>query len=185
MSPIIYTNSHSEKDLRQILALQQLNLPKNISKAEAREQGFVTVEHNFELLSAMNEAYPHVIAKSGDEVVGYALVMVQEFKNQIPVLIPMFDMFDQLVYNGKAMNKYKYFVMGQVCIAKGFRGQGLFAGMYRKMGEQLRSHFDFVLTEIATRNLPSMRAHAKVGFEVIKIYEAKEEEWAIVLWDFE
>ena len=184
MSPIFYTNPQSKNELQQILTLQQLNLPKNISKTAAIEQGFVTVEHHFDLLKAMNEVYPHIIAKSANEVVGYALVMVHEFKDQIPVLIPMFEMFDQLEYKGKSMDAYRYFVMGQICIAKAFRGQGIFQGMYQKMKEQLSPYFDFVLTEVATRNVRSMRAHEKVGFKTIKLYKSGGEEWAIVLWGF-
>lgn len=184
---INYTNSTSPQDLQQILDLQQANLPKNISTEEAQKEGFVTVEHDLALLTAMNEAYPHIIAKDGNQVVGYALVMAQEFKDRVPVLIPMFEQFDAVDYKGKKMSDYHYFTMGQVCIAKGYRGQGIFQGMYAKMGEQLSDTFDIVLTEVATRNVRSVRAHEKVGFKVLHTYYAAvgNEEWAIVGWEFD
>lgn len=183
---IQYTNPQNQEDLQKILDLQQANLPKNITAEEAKEQGFVTVEHDLELLSAMNAEHPHIIAKDGDEVVGYALVMAKKFQDSVPVLIPMFEQFNAVEYQGKKMRDYNYFTMGQVCIAKGYRGQGIFGGMYHKMGEQLSNIFEMVLTEIATKNVRSMRAHAKVGFKVLNVYNSPigNEEWAIVGWDF-
>ena len=77
------TTITTDLEIRQLLDLQQVNLPKNISKETALEQGFVTVQHNFELLRAMNEAIPQVIAKDGDEVVAYALVMLPNFADLI------------------------------------------------------------------------------------------------------
>jgi len=61
----------------------------------------VTAEHSFYVLKRMNEKYPHIIAKVNDETIGYALVMTQEFRNDIPVLFPMFEMIDQFNYEGK------------------------------------------------------------------------------------
>ena len=77
-----------------------------------------------------------------------------------------------------------YFVMGQVCVAKDFRGQQVFSDLYQKMKTEMSSHFDCIVTEIATRNTRSIRAHEKVGFETIHIYEDETEEWAIVAWDW-
>ena len=42
------------RELEQILDLQQRNLPKNISQEEREKEGFVTVEHDLDLLRAMN-----------------------------------------------------------------------------------------------------------------------------------
>jgi RimJ/RimL family protein N-acetyltransferase len=42
---------------------------------------------------------------------------------------------------------------------------------------------DLCVTEIATRNLVSIRAHEKMGFEIISRYADPGEEWVIVAWD--
>jgi len=180
-----YTIVKTEKDLQQILQLQLSNLPKNISSEEAKSQGFVTVHHSIEILRAMNEPHPHIIAKAADKVVGYALVMLQKFKGEIPVLKPMFKKINSLSFQDKALSEIKYFVMGQVCVDKNFRGQGVFNDLYQQMRQEMSPFFDCIITEIATRNTRSMRAHQKVGFEVITIYATEGEEWAIVGWDFE
>lgn len=185
-TPVIFKAVDTAEELRQILRLQQINLPKNISEKERIEQGFVTVEHDFPLLSSMNESAPQIIATTGQQVVGYALVMLASFADQIPVLIPMFNKLSTLHYQGKSLNDYQYYVMGQVCVDKAFRGQGLFDGMYQEQRRQLSADYDFVVTEVATRNIRSMRAHERVGFTTIHIYTDSEkgEEWAIILWDW-
>lgn len=181
---IYFTTAQSRSDLQQILDLQQLNLPKNISKQEAKEQGFVTVHHDFETLEAMNNKYPHIIAKSQGQVIAYALVMLPEFRNKIPVLKPMFKKIDGLTYQNNLLKDTPYFVMGQVCVDKDYRGKGIFSGLYQQMKKEMNLHFTYLITEIATRNTRSMRAHEKVGFETIHIFKDDTEEWAIVAWDW-
>ncbi|MEM9847238.1 MAG: GNAT family N-acetyltransferase [Bacteroidota bacterium] len=180
---IIYTSA-ATADLEQILALQRLNLPKNISEATSKAQGFVTIEHDLVLLQAMNTPYPHVIAKVGDSLVGYTLVMLPSLRNRISMLIPLFDRIDRLVWKDRLLTDLNYFVMGQVCVAKDWRGKGVFKGLYQHMQQTMSADFDVIVTEIATRNTRSMRAHEKVGFEVLDIYQTDEEEWAIVGWDW-
>ncbi|MFK7981290.1 MAG: GNAT family N-acetyltransferase [Saprospiraceae bacterium] len=182
---IQFTTANNTNEIQQILDLQYTNLPKNISTEEAKEQGFVTVHHDFEILSAMNVKYPHVIAKTADKVIGYTLVMLPEFGNKIPVLVPLFDKINALSYNGDSLKAVDYFVMGQVCVDKAYRGKGVFAGLYQQMKTEMSPYFKYIITEIATRNTRSMRAHEKVGFETIHIFSTPKEEWAIVAWDWQ
>ena len=182
---IQYTTAQNELDLQGILDLQQLNLAKNVSAQEALEQGFLTVEHNLELLTRMNTPYPHVIAKVGEQVVGYTLVMLKELKYDIPILFPMFEQIEQINYQGKLVSAHDYFVMGQVCVASAYRSQGVFANLYQTLKTKMSPYYSLVVTEVAFRNTRSMRAHEKVGFKVIKDYRSEEEgeHWAIVAWD--
>lgn len=181
---ITYTTSQTPQDIQQILDLQLINLPQNISSIEAQEQGFVTVHHNYDLLSEMGKKFPHIIAKSNNQVIGYTLVMLPEFGDKIPVLLPLFQKINSLVYKDEQLKIGNYFVMGQVCIHKDYRGQNIFKNLYAKMKEVMSPHFKYIITEIATRNTRSMRAHEKVGFETITVYSTDKEEWAIVAWDW-
>lgn len=182
---IFFGNPAGPEDIRQILELQRNNLPANISEQESQDQGFVTVQHTEPLLTDMNTAEPQVIAKDGDRVVGYALVMLREFAPRIPILIPMFDMLETLTYAGGRLADHEFYVVGQVCVAKTHRGQGVFDGLYAQHRKQLSGRYDFVVTEIATRNRRSLRAHWRVGFQTIHQYRAPDgEDWDIVLWDW-
>jgi hypothetical protein len=176
--------AQTEADLLAILQLQQANLPNNISKEEAMEQGFVTVVHTLALLQRMNDAAPHTIAKDGDAVVGYCLSMLPSFRNEIPVLIPMFDMIDTLAWKGKPLSETAYFVMGQTCVAKSHRGQGVFDALYVGLKDFFKTRFDVVVTEISKRNARSWRAHQRVGFELIYEYpDPSGEIWLVVAWN--
>ncbi|MDX2304961.1 MAG: GNAT family N-acetyltransferase [Microscillaceae bacterium] len=181
---IRYTTAQNDQDLRQILDLQQLNREIVLTQENISSQGFVTVSHDFETLKAMNQPYPHIIAKHKDQVIGYTLVMLREFGDKIPVLIPMFEMIESIEYQGENLNNTNFFVMGQVCVASEFRGQGVFAGLYQEMKNLMAPHFKYIITEVALRNTRSMRAHEKVGFQNIYEYSSGGEDWAIILWEW-
>jgi ribosomal protein S18 acetylase RimI-like enzyme len=182
MSNILYTIAKTDAELYGFLQLQRANLPVSISHEEALEEGFVTVEHDFALLKQMNSPYPHIIAKHDEQVIGYTLVMLRELREQIPVLIPMFVQIDAIEFDGNLLKDSGYVVMGQVCIAKGYRGQGIFQGLYQEMANQLEPHFEYIITEVSKRNPRSIRAHEKVGFLNVREYTSDDgEEWVILL----
>ena len=184
---ILFTAVSSPEEVTQMLDLQAQNHVSAVSPAMAQEQGFVTVKHDPEVLHRMNEAKPSIIAKDGDRVVGYAMVMPRSFADQVPVLQPMFDLLDTLSWRGRSLRENpSWFVMGQICVADGYRGRGIFDGMYQKMKAVCSAEYDFVITEIAERNTRSIRAHERVGFESLHTFsdEVVGEEWRVVVWDF-
>jgi RimJ/RimL family protein N-acetyltransferase len=76
--------------------------------------------------------------------------------------------------------------MGQICVAKAFRGQGVFDGLYAKMRTICAGEFDFTITEVAARNTRSMRAHERVGFKTLHQYDdtSSGETWRLILLEF-
>ena len=182
---IEYKTAENSIELQQIIELQAINLPSNISDEELKQQGFVTVNHDLDLLTRMNSPYGHIIAKDGDKIAGYALVMLKDFADEVPVLFTMFERINLLQHKGEKLGNTQYFVMGQVCVAKDYRSQGVFAGLYQHMKKCMSPHFDYIVTQISSRNTRSKRAHEKVGFETIKTYKDDHDDWEIVLWDWE
>ena len=181
---IQYSVARTKEELQQILVLQKANLPVNLAEAEINSQGFVTVSHDLELLAEMNAKCPHIIAKNKHKVIGYALVMLESFKNRIPVLVPMFNQINSIHLKGRSLIEIDYFVMGQVCIAKEYRGKGIFKGLFEKMKAEMANNFELVITEVVMRNQRSMKAHFNVGFKTIREFNANDENWAIIAWDW-
>jgi hypothetical protein len=183
--PII-TTVKNDDDVRGILALQQKNLKKNLSPEQIQSQGFLTVEHKFSVLKAMNDAQPSVIVKDGDTVVAYCLAMFPQFRNDVPELIALFDTIDDIDYDGQTLKDFKYVVMGQVCVGEGYRGMGFFDGMYQKLREELSAKFELCVTDISTNNTRSLKAHARVGFIPVKDFHdaTLDEIWRVVVWDW-
>ena len=89
-----------------------------------------------------------------------------------------------LTYQGKPMNDYKYYMMGQICIAKEHRGQGLFDQLYEYHRKVNSDQYDILLTEVSTSNHRSLRAHERVGFKTIHTYHDHMDEWNVVVWDW-
>jgi len=171
---IIYKNTSTDQELEQILALQQANLPKSTSEEERKTQGFVTVEHDFDILKQMHDVYPHTIAVADEKVVGYVLSMSIEFGSSIPVLVPMFNEFN------KQNITEDFIVMGQVCVDKAYRGKGIFRGLYSKMAETFSGKYNRIITEVDELNTRSLNAHYSVGFNEISEYEAGGQVWKII-----
>ncbi|MDT0606565.1 GNAT family N-acetyltransferase [Croceitalea rosinachiae] len=172
----IYKQADSIDELKQILELQQKNLPKNLSPIEMKQSGFLTVEHSFELLKEMNVIAAHTIAKDGEQVIGYALSMHPEFANQIEILKPMFEEIHKVVSKNNS-----YMVMGQICVAKAYRGQGVFRKLYTAMKTFLPEGFTKIITEVDAKNVRSMNAHKAIGFTELKRYHSKGKDWSLIV----
>jgi hypothetical protein len=168
-----------EEELKQILDLQGANLPRQLSAEEMAAEGFVTVEHTLDLLKRMHAITPSIIARDGASLAGYALVMPVQCRSFIPILEPMFRRLEPL-----RVFERRFYVMGQICVGKRWRGQGVFDLLYHAHRQHLRARYDCSVTEVATRNKRSMRAHERVGFKEIDRYRDETDEWAVLRWDW-
>ncbi|MEO7311450.1 MAG: GNAT family N-acetyltransferase [Chitinophagaceae bacterium] len=174
----------SDEELAQILQLQLANTKPFLSDRDMAQQGFVTVSHTPAQLRHLHDIHPSVIVKEGDMLAGYALVMPRECANVVPVLVPAFKALELLVYKGKSLEKTNWYLIGQVCVAKTFRGTGVFKMLYDGHRQFLQNHYQYCITEISTSNKRSLRAHEKVGFKMLHQFADAKDEWAIVIWDW-
>jgi len=179
------TLAQTDDDLRGILALQQANQVRNLPPDVQRTQGFITLKYILDQMQQMHELGPSVIAKDGDTVVGYAITAMPGARSFIPELTSLFEQIDELVYDGQPIRELPYYVMGQVCVADGYRGQGLFDQIYAHHKTVYGSDFRLLITDISARNTRSLRAHERVGFRVLhEFYEPNAgETWVVVVWD--
>ncbi|RMA65772.1 GNAT family N-acetyltransferase [Ulvibacter antarcticus] len=175
---ITFDRASTEDELQQILQLQKANLPSAITSEEKENEGFVTVVHDLKLLKAMNDVCQHIIAKESNKVVGYALCMHPKFGDQIVVLKPMFaEIFKEM------NNTNGWIVMGQICIDKAYRKQGIFRGLYSSMQQAILPEFTTIVTEVDASNVRSLNAHYGVGFKTLTTYEADGKTWALIYLD--
>jgi len=186
VNPIDFTTVSTSDEIREILELQARNHPSALTPRTMADQGFVTVRHSASVLQRMSEAAPAIVAKAAGRVVGYALVMPRNFAADVPILRPLFELLDTLSWKGVSLRTSpRWFVMGQICIADGYRGIGIFDGLYRTMAGIYRDRFDFTVTEVAARNTRSLRAHERVGFQALHFYAdaTTREDWHIIALD--
>ena len=185
---ISITTVQSEADVSAILALQQANLPRNVPIGEQISEGFVTVEHRPDVLWRMNQTAPSIIAKNAAlELIGYTLTMLPEFAPEVPELGSLFSMISRVEYKGKSLQDYAYYVMGQACVDKRYRGQKLLAQMLHTHREKYSNRYRLLVTYISSQNNRSIRAHTGVGFEIIHsiLDPILNETWHLLLWDWQ
>lgn len=177
------TVASTDEHLEQILALQRRYHLNAVSAEVQSAEGFVFAQHTLPLLRRMSAQSPQVIAVADDRVVGYCLSLHPSLKHEVKGLVPMFEQFGKILYRGKPVSRYRIIAGGQVCVDRSHRGKGLLARLYEQLRGSSGGAYDLCVTEIASRNQVSLRAHARMGFEGVSTYTDSAEEWVIVAWD--
>ena len=180
---ISFAIASTAQHFEQILHLQQQNVGRALTAEQQAQQGFVFAEHTLALLHLMAAHLPQVIAVSHDTVIGYNLAMPVTMKQAMPSLVPMFTEFERTTYKARPLTAYHFMVGGQVCVDKAFRGQGLMRQLYHETRHRLPPGYQLCVTEVAARNQVSLKAHQKMGFEVVSTYHDGTELWHVVVWD--
>lgn len=174
----------SEDELVQIHQLNQKNLKTNLDELTRREEGFVTWLYPLQFLKQMHQLAPSVIVKDGNKVAGYALTTLKETRAFHPDLLAMFHNLGPVQYNQRPLHSYNFYCMGQICIAKEYRGKNIVAMLYEKHKEVYSSQYEFLLTEISANNVRSLKAHNRIGFQPVYTYKDDLDEWKVVVWNW-
>ncbi|NML64653.1 GNAT family N-acetyltransferase [Hymenobacter sp. RP-2-7] len=180
------TLAATEQDLAGILALQAQNLPGAVPAETQAREGFLTLRYTLGQLQLMHAAAPSVVARVGTRIVGYALAAVPVVRPQVPQLESLFALAETIPYRGRPLAAQAYYLMGQVCVAAGFRGLGLFDQLYHCHRATYGPQYQVLVTDIAARNTRSLRAHERVGFQPLTRFHepATSQEWVVVAWDW-
>ena len=172
----------SAEEMKDVLALQQANLRKNISQEEAETQGFLMAEYDLDFLELLNHKSPGIIAKDGEKVVGYSLVALPETARQHPLLADLVQNIERCIFEGKPVENYA--IVAQLCVSKEYRGQDLVQKLYGSFRDHYANRYTYCVTDVAQANHRSLKAHQKRGFQVIDTLEYGGIGWNIVLWDW-
>jgi hypothetical protein len=177
------TVASTDRHFDEILALQRRYHLNAVSDEVQSAEGFVFAEHTKDLLERMAAQSPQVIAVADGRVVGYCLSLNVSLKAELPSLAPMFEQFAGCSYHGRPLSSYQFIVGGQVCVDREHRGKSLLSKLYEQLRQSVGTEYNLCVTEIATRNHVSVRAHERMGFEAVSTYSDSKEEWVIVAWD--
>jgi hypothetical protein len=132
----------------------------------------------------MHSLAPSIIVKENDQVIGYALTTLKEARVFHQDLQEMFHNLETVTYKGRPLFDYRFYCMGQICVAHDYRGKGIVNLLYQKHKDIYSTQYDFLLTEIATRNHRSQKAHEKTGFRTIHTHRDAMDEWNVVVWEW-
>lgn len=182
---IEYSIVQTEEELKGIHSLLESNLAINVPDEVEDKEGFLTVAYSHADLKRMHETDPAIIAKDMGQVIAYVLALNPVIKADFPILIPLLELFDNIIYEGRAVSTYNYLIIGQACIHKNYRGKGVFKKIYAAYNARYRDKFDFAISEIATRNKRSMNAHSRIGFIPVHEYTGPDGvQWTVVILDW-
>ena len=171
-------------ELEKIASLNQANLKINQSEQHIREEGFVSWSYPVPLLEAIHAFAPSVIAMDDNTLAGYALTAVHAARSVHPELSLLMDMLAPLEYEGRPLFDYRFYMMGQICVAKPYRGQGIPDAMYQYHRDAYAKDHDFLLTTISTQNVRSLQTHERIGFKVSHTVNDRFGDWVVVVWDW-
>jgi len=73
----------------------------------------------------MNELTPAIIAKQSNRVVGYVLATDKSLLSEHPLLRDLSNQINKISLRNKTIEDFNYLVVGQLCVAKEFRGLGI------------------------------------------------------------
>lgn len=174
----------TDAELDQIAGLSRANLVTQLSAETKAQEGFVTWVYTPEVLRDLHGIAPSVIVLDGDVLAGYALTLTPSSVAVYPTMEPMLERLAFISYKGKALSDHKVYLMGQICVAAPYRGQGVVGLLYKFHRDAFSGVFDMLVTEISRANPRSLKAHGKAGFKVIDTYWEDGVEWDVVLWDW-
>jgi hypothetical protein len=175
---------HTDNEINQIAALSAANLSANISAETKAREGFVSWVYTPGILETLHAVAPSVIVMDGDILAGYALTLTPESLEAYPAAIPTYEHASTLVYKGRALSRQRFYLMGQICVAEPWRGKGVVDLLYQGHRRFYSHSYDLLLTEISTANPRSLKAHQKVGFEIIDTHHDPQGHWDVVCWDW-
>lgn len=174
----------TSEELKGLKQLQFSNLRRIIGEEEAMKEGFVTSEYTLDLLEKMHLEHPSIIAKEGNQVVGYIIVTTKSVYGAHEELDKLFDTVDKMKFKGELLGNTNYLLVGQICIAKSHRGIGLVQKMYQYYQALHAEQYQYLITDVSQANKRSLKVHHRTGFETIGVIEQVGTGWDIILWDW-
>ena len=174
----------TDQEIQQIAALSNANRSDNITTEEKTAEGFVSWVYTPEILHTINAIAPSVIVMDEDILAGYAITLTSECISVYPNAANTYIHASPLHFKGRTLGEQRFYLMGQICVAKAWRGQGIVGALYNGHRHFYSPRFDALVTEISMANPRSLKAHQKVGFETIDRHYENGHDWAVVAWDW-
>ncbi|MBS2001393.1 MAG: GNAT family N-acetyltransferase [Cyanobacteria bacterium SZAS LIN-5] len=166
-------------DFEQVVTLQKAN-SLAVLPEDARGDGFLSSDFTAEQFEQMAKSVALIVALDAGQVIGFVCASTPEFNRNVPVPAAMMQRFPRIKIGSRRLNEVSSFISGPVCVEKSYRGQGVFEALYNKLFDATATDFDVALAFIATSNPRSVKAHGKVGMDVIDRFDVAGREFYIV-----
>ena len=184
---LVFRRAETDRDFQKIFELHNKNTVSSLSDEDLKD-GFLSGEFTLDKFRAMNDSICIMTCFSGNDLCGYHIASTPEFNQTSPLLMQMMQQFDKIIYKGKPLAEYECFMAGPSCIAKEYRGLGIYPQL-------ISSLFDFLkVTQNPSRlrisfasesNPRSLNAQKKIGCEIIGEFIFNSSKFMILCLDLE
>jgi hypothetical protein len=162
---LIYRRPQSA-DFEQMVELQNRNLISVLEPLEAQD-GFLATAFTVEQFKEIDRGLCVFVAVDKDTVCGYLCASTPEFNQDFPILSLMLECCSTLLYHGKPLTDYRYFIASPVCIERAYRGKMVFAHLADKILNCIPKDYELIVTLISEKNTRSLHATEKMGLKII------------------
>jgi hypothetical protein len=166
-------------DLSQLEDLQKRNLQSNLDLSD-RSSGFLSDTIPRDTIIEMDGNLAVIVCVENSDLLGFLCASSLEFNQGLALPAKMISRLEPVEFHGKKVASLEGFVAGPVCVEKERRGQGIFAGLYECLFVTTKDRFDVAVSLIDCANEPSLRAHQKVGYEIVDMFSYDGQEFYTV-----
>ncbi|MFC1824301.1 hypothetical protein ACFL9T_16450 [Thermodesulfobacteriota bacterium] len=155
----------------------------NLAEEDKRD-GFLLVEFSPQQFEEMNSEIPIIVADLGSQLGGYLCAASLQSSAKIPLLAHMMSLFREVSFNSYALNRYRSFLYGPICIEKSFRGRGVMEGLFNHLLHNLEEKFDVGVLFVSQNNPRSLHAHlSRLKMEKVCEFEFNDQEFNLLAFE--
>lgn len=166
------------EDFEKMVELQNGNLITTLG--DQKSDGFLSAAFTAEQFTEFRESVAVIVAVDDTSVVGFACASTVEFCKQNPLPASMIARFAGIVIGGKNLAELRSVICGPICVAKNFRGKGIFEELYSTLFRSVGNDFDVALALVSTENPRSIKAHEKIAMTSVDNFEFNGREFYTV-----
>ncbi len=169
-----------KRDVVLIMDLQIKNHFSNLTDEEREKQGFVSLLTNKDVLTKLIETKLVFIAKNQfSKCVGYIFAIPRHYADELIFLKPLVLIADKHIPS----QTKDYYVLGQICVAQDFQGNGIALRLYKRLERELAGRkCKNIITEVAISNQRSLIFHRdKVGFNELVTNSTNGQEFKVLI----
>ncbi len=165
----MYVRQPTIDDIEQIIRLNSKYFYPYPSDVQI-ETGYLGKLYKAEELRQIIEEREIIIAADNKNLKGYYLIGRKEDKDSSVYLRN-----ESLSLNDESGNPLSCIAYPtQVCIDEAYRNQGLFGKMLNALCFEIREKYKNILCSVSEKNIVSIKAHEKYGWEMINTFEGRK-----------
>lgn len=181
----VFRRAETMEDYQKIFELQNKNLVPSLSENDLKD-GFLSAAFTLDNLQAVNANICIMTCFSGINLCGYHIASTPEFNKTSLLLTQMMQQFNQITYKDKILSEYDCFIAGPTCIAKEYRGQGIYPQLITSLFDFLKNTLNpsrLRISFASELNLRSLNAQKKIGCKVIGEFYFNSNKFMILCLD--